>query len=59
MGAPETTIWEYPFEDESWKTEIEDLIKDIEENRETHTNLEDGYKILKIIDEIYKNNQVI
>ncbi len=58
MGAPETTIWEYPFEDESWKTEIEDLIKDIEENRETHTNLEDGYKILKIIDEIYKNNQV-
>lgn len=57
MGVPETTIWEYPFEDQSWKKEMEDLEKGIKNNSIIHANLEDAYKILKIVDAIYERNK--
>lgn len=57
MGVPETIIWEYPFEDVSFVTEIEDFVEDITNNKIPHTNLAESQKILKIVDEIYEANK--
>jgi hypothetical protein len=29
MGAPETTIWEYPGADESWAVEFSEFVDDV------------------------------
>jgi len=57
MGPPETFIWEYPMEDNSWETEIREFVKDIEENRKVSPSIEDAYNTLRIIEKIYKENE--
>ena len=53
MGPPETTIWEYPGEDRSWKLEFNDFIKSIENNKKLNGDLNDAKEALKIVDKIY------
>ena len=53
MGPPETTIWEYPGEDKSWKYEFEDFINSICNNKPVCGDIEDAYEALKIVDKIY------
>ncbi|MBF0361692.1 MAG: Gfo/Idh/MocA family oxidoreductase [Oligoflexia bacterium] len=59
MGPPETTIWEYPGEDNSWREELESFIRAIEENQaneKINGNIYDGYHALSIVDKIYKES---
>ncbi len=42
MGPPETTIWEYPGEDSSWRAEFEHLIGCIHDRRAPEGTLEDA-----------------
>jgi predicted dehydrogenase len=53
MGPPDTTIWEYPGEDKSWKLEFNDFIETIEKKKVLNGNINDAFQALKIVDKIY------
>jgi predicted dehydrogenase len=53
MGPPETTIWEYPFPDTSWKTEFEEFEKALLTDTSPSPGLRDARAALKIVAMIY------
>lgn len=53
MGPPETTIWEYPFPDISWKTEFDDFERVIVQNETPAPGLHDAREALIIVSRIY------
>jgi predicted dehydrogenase len=57
MGPPETTIWEYPFPDNSWQAEFDYFVQAITNNFEPMGNLLDAKAALTIVDKIYKGRK--
>lgn len=53
MGPPETTIWEFPGGDVSWKKEFAAFVSAIENDGELCGEVNDAYQVLKIVDQIY------
>lgn len=53
MGPPETTIWEYPMDDNSWHTEFEEFLQDIKLGRPPSANLSDALAVLRVVEKIY------
>jgi len=53
MGPPETTAWEFPMQDDSWATEMQEFISDIENETANSENLSDATKVMALIGEIY------
>lgn len=53
MGPPETTIWQYPFPDQSWAKEMRELVAAIRENREPLGDVHDAIRTLSVIDTLY------
>lgn len=53
MGPPETTIWEYPGEDTSWRVEFEHFVRCIERGDEPLGNLQDAHAALEIVFKLY------
>lgn len=53
MGPPETTILEYPGEDRSWANEFEDFADSIATGRALNGDLNDAFKALEIVREVY------
>ena len=53
MGPPETTIWEYPFPDNSWNLEVNEFIRSIEMHKEPEGNIRDAKKALDIVEKVY------
>jgi len=53
MGPPETTIWEYPGEDISWRDEYTHLLACIRERRNPSGSLEDALAALEIVEQLY------
>ncbi len=53
MGPPETTIFEYPGEDRSWKLEFQDFQEAIRTGREPCGSLQDAMAVLRIVEKIY------
>ncbi len=53
MGPPETTMWEYPFPDNSWNLELGDFIRSIEQQIEPDGNISDAKKALDIVRTVY------
>jgi predicted dehydrogenase len=58
MGPPETTIWEYPGEDLSFKKEFDHMIDCIENNRPPCGGLQDALESLKIVEKLYANSSM-
>jgi len=56
MGPPETTIWEYPMGDNSWKLEFDEFVEDIRLNRTPSASLKDAIAALKIVEKIYQDS---
>jgi len=56
MGPPETTIWEYPFPDNSWEVELREFVNSIRNDIEPECNLNDALETMKIVEQIYKIN---
>lgn len=56
MGPPETFIWEYPMQDDSWSFEFAEFMADIQQNRIVTPGIRDAIENLKIINKIYKNS---
>jgi predicted dehydrogenase len=56
MGPPETTIWEYPGEDSSWRDEYAHFLKCIREHQQPSGTLTDACAALHIIQQIYDHH---
>jgi len=54
MGPPDTTIWEFPRGDNSWKLEFEEFLQDIQLKRTPSANLDNAREALSVVEEIYK-----
>ena len=54
MGPPETTIYEYPGADTSWKLEISEFLRDIELGRTPQPGLREARKALEVVEKIYR-----
>src|SRR5450830_737710 len=50
MGPPETTIWEYPMDDDSWDVEFAEFVEDIKLQRLPAAGLGDALAVLRIIE---------
>ncbi len=53
MGPPETTIWEYPGEDNSWRLELADFVAAVEAKRPAPITLRDAHAALTIVHQVY------
>jgi predicted dehydrogenase len=56
MGPPETTFWEYPCGDDSWKLETEAFVDDILSSRQPSPGLPEGIRTLEIVEAVYKSS---
>jgi predicted dehydrogenase len=53
MGPPETTIYEYPRGDESWKLEMAEFFEDIRLKRTPVPGLKEARNALRVVETIY------
>ncbi|MBP2134436.1 putative dehydrogenase [Methanomicrobium sp. W14] len=58
MGPPETTIWEYPFPDNSWRTQFEQFEEAVKSGVSLHPDLYDARENLKIVSRIYGEYEI-
>ena len=56
MGPPETTIWEYPRGDESWKVEMREFLADIAQGRTPTPGLKEARHALDVVGQIYQRS---
>jgi predicted dehydrogenase len=56
MGPPDTTIWEYPLPDQSFRTEFDEFAAAVAERRQPLGNLDDALAVLRIVDQLYKRS---
>ena len=54
MGPPETTIWEYPRGDDSWRLEMNDFLEDIRLGRTPSPGLQEARAALEVVEKIYR-----
>jgi predicted dehydrogenase len=57
MGPPDTTIWEYPGEDRSWRVELDAFTRAIETKQPAPVTLRDAHAALAIVYEIYAQSK--
>ena len=53
MGPPETTSWEFPGGDDSWKIEMQEFFEDIRLNRTPVPGLKEAKAVLTVVGKIY------
>jgi|KBSSwiStaDraftv2_1062776.scaffolds.fasta_scaffold128564_2 predicted dehydrogenase len=56
MGPPETTNWEFPGADESWKVEFDEFVDDIHLGRAPSAGLDDALAALRVVEAIYRRS---
>ncbi len=54
MGPPETTTWEFPRGDESWKIEMAEFFEDIKLKRTPVPGLKEAKAALAVVEKIYQ-----
>ena len=59
MGPPETTIWEYPRGDDSWRLETQAFMRDIELSRVPQPGLREARAALEVVAAIYGRKPLI
>jgi predicted dehydrogenase len=55
MGPPETIIYEFPREDQSWKIEMDEFFEDILLNRTPIPGIKEAINNLAVVDKLYQN----
>jgi predicted dehydrogenase len=53
MGPPETTVWEFPRGDESWKIEMAEFAEDIRLKRTPVPGLKEAIAAMVVVEKIY------
>lgn len=56
MGPPETTVWEYPRGDESWRIELTEFEHDITGQRTPNPGLAEARATLHVVETIYRKS---
>jgi predicted dehydrogenase len=56
MGPPDTTVWEYPRGDDSWRLEMVDFDTDIRLGRTPVPGLKEAIAAMVVVREIYERN---
>jgi len=56
MGPPETTVWEFPMDDDSWEVEFAEFLEDLRLRRRPAAGLGDAVAALEIVDKIYRES---
>ena len=56
MGPPDTTVWDYPGNDDSWRLETAAFVDDIRLNREPAPGLDEGIRALEIVEAVYRQS---
>ncbi len=56
LGPPETTIWEYPMQDDSWEAEMADFAADIRLKRQPVPGLAEAEAALDVVQSIYQES---
>jgi predicted dehydrogenase len=59
MGPPETTIWEYPGEDQSWRLEFQAFERAIQQEAAPPATLQDAQAALTVVHKIYGQKKAI
>ena len=54
MGPPETTMWEYPRGDDSWRLEMQDFLADIRLGRSPAPGLREARAALEVVETVYR-----
>ncbi len=57
MGPPDTTIWEFPRGDESWKIEMSEFFEDIRVKRRPVPGLREAKAALNVVEQIYQSGK--
>ncbi len=57
MGPPETSVWEFPGEDDSWKIEMQEFFEDIRLKRTPQPGLKEAKAVLQVVERIYARQQ--
>jgi predicted dehydrogenase len=57
MGPPETTIWEYPGEDNSWRVELDAFTRAIAAKQPAPVTLRDAHAALTIVHQVYADSK--
>ena len=58
MGPPETTIFEYPRGDESWKLEMVEFFEDIRLGRAPVPDLKEAKAVMSVVEKLYKKAEI-
>jgi predicted dehydrogenase len=53
MGPPETSVWDFPQADESWKIEMSEFFEDIRLRRVPVPGLKEARVVLAVVEKIY------
>ena len=53
MGPPETSVWEFPGEDDSWKIEMQEFFEDIRLRRTPEPGLKEAKAVLQVVERLY------
>ena len=53
MGPPETSVWEFPQADESWKIEMQEFFDDLRLKRTPAPGLKEARAALAVVEKIY------
>ena len=53
MGPPETTRWEYPRGDDSWRLEMAAFLEDLRTGRTPEPGLREAKRALAVVEEVY------
>ena len=57
MGPPETTVYEFPRGDESWKIEMAEFVEDIKRKRTPVPGLKEAKAALAVVEKIYRKTK--
>ncbi len=53
MGPPETTVWEYPRGDDSWRIEMAEFAEDVRLKRTPTPGLREAKRALDVVEKVY------
>jgi predicted dehydrogenase len=53
MGPPDTTSWEFPRGDDSWRLELAELLDDVRLGRQPSPGLADAQAVLRVVETVY------
>ena len=59
MGPPETTLWEFPRGDDSWKIEMAEFAEDIRLTRAPVPGVKEAISAMRVVEKIYASGHSI